>query len=461
MPVTVRPVTHPPRPWSQGVAVASTEKLLNASCPKEYKRCKEVIQSSFNDFPENTIYPSSNGFVRAAYAAYSDHHHLTLRPEDIWFAILTQLSFHINAHAEELRSFFVSHKGQKDLKVVDSGTISLADFGKMAIWMTREIEKNVNDPDLRTWIMPDFSTTTHTDMVTAAVLMMGSMQKYFTYTMSLDCGMPSVTLLGEKEDWIKIRRRLDMLPRLGKEPEQFASLLVPVLDYFVRSFDEPESRDVISFWSRIAHQSGGSGPNYLSGWITAFCFWSAEGECLYRPPKGPIETDSFGARNPGCDLDGTLFHRVDTEDIPDAFVSVPVTVDDNGTIYHTRMVAGSVGIEVSSSGETLEEMPPRKRQRLLSHQPLTTSAAQELSRTTGPDSLKPVSGWWMYELIEAGDDKTNKKRAVQEGQRLPQIVDELGQGIESTTKKQHQEVNSNVKKLHPLLRPRNEIVAGA
>jgi hypothetical protein len=52
-------------------------------------------------------------------------------------------------------------------------------------------------------------------------------------TNSLLCGIPSVTLLGDRGDWVRILKRLDMLPRLGSEPAQFCDLLKPVLGYFV------------------------------------------------------------------------------------------------------------------------------------------------------------------------------------------------------------------------------------
>ncbi|KAI1750411.1 hypothetical protein F4782DRAFT_250561 [Xylaria castorea] len=406
MPVTIRPAAHPARAWQQTLSAASSpQDLLQHSCSREYGQCSQIIQSSMERISGASIFPSSNGFVRAAYAAYSNHHHLTIRPDDVWFAILTQLSFHINAHAEELRSLFVSHQGQKEVEVVDVGSINLADFGKMAILMTKEMEKHFANPEFRKWIMPDFSTTDHKDMVTAAVLMMGSMQKYFTYRMSMICGIPSVTLLGDRNDWVEIRRRLEFLPSLGEEPKQFSLLLSAVLDYFIRSFDEPDSPYITSFWNKIADQSGGSGPYYLSGWITAFCFWSADGKCLYSLPQGPVKTYGLNARAPGCDLDGVLFHRVDTNNIPEGFVSVPVTVSDHGVIYQTRMVAGLVGIEVSSSGEFLDESSAHKDPRSAPswENGRWTTIRSQVGETTGLDSIRPFSGWWMYEVLDKDD----------------------------------------------------------
>jgi hypothetical protein len=43
-----------------------------------------------------------------------------------------------------------------------------------------------------------------------------------------------------------------------------------------------------------------------------------------------------------------LYHRVNTDDIPSGTVSVLVEVDENGVIYHNRVVAGSAGIQGES-----------------------------------------------------------------------------------------------------------------
>lgn len=71
----------------------------------------------------------------------------------------------------------------------------------------------------------------------AAALMMGAMQKYFSYGMALMCGIPSVTLLGEREDWEKILDRLNILSEFSDEPTIFAELLRPVLRNMVATFD--------------------------------------------------------------------------------------------------------------------------------------------------------------------------------------------------------------------------------
>lgn len=396
MPVTITTASHASREWKSSNPSRSIGAL--------FKNSESVIQSSISKtlLAEKHVSPSRNGFVWAAYHAYSGHHHLTVRPEDIWFAILSQLSFYINANAEELREYFVAHEGRKELWVTDVGNIHSVDFGLLAQRMTHLIQENVKDPSLRKWIMPSWSTTTEDDLTTAAVLMMGSLQKYFSYGMGLRCGIPSVTLLGEKADWEDILKRLDKLPELGKEPTTFAELLRPILRHFIASFDPEPSPAVKEFWSKIADKSGGSGLHYLSGWITAFCFWDENGKSLYGDgPKGPRAWPPVG-----CELDDVLYHKVDTKKIPSGYVSVPVLVDDNGTPYYTKMVAGSLGIQVTSSGNMMEDGYGHgggEIYRYGEYVPVEY-VPPEPTKPPGLDSVQPLSGWLMYEVKEKGDE---------------------------------------------------------
>ena len=92
------------------------------------------------------------------------------------------------------------------------------------------------------------------------------------------CGIPSVTLLGERADWLRLLSRLDRLPELGDEPAEWAAMLRPILDRFVFAFDGYPD---IQFWSHVVNRDNGEcGTDYLSGWITAFCMWDCDGTRL-------------------------------------------------------------------------------------------------------------------------------------------------------------------------------------
>jgi hypothetical protein len=121
MPVTINPAPNGASEFRCfNNPVANARELLSQSCPKENKKIKNdhIIQSSFKDITTKTnVYPANNGFVDTAIKAYNEHQHLEIRPEDVWFSILSQLNIYINEHAEELRDMFVAHKGQKHLEI--------------------------------------------------------------------------------------------------------------------------------------------------------------------------------------------------------------------------------------------------------------------------------------------------------------------------------------------------------
>jgi hypothetical protein len=221
--VKVEPAPHGAKAIpTDNLSITTAKDLLRGSCHKESQKLHNdnLIQSSFSEISADTpVLDAKNGFVDSAIRAYNQHHHLIIRPEDVWFSMLVQLKEYINAHAEELRSMFVAHEGQKKLVLEADGLIAgTAQFGvdwaKFAYQIGKKIEENIIDPSLRKWFMPAFSTTTKSDQATASIIMMSAMQKYFSYGCCIRCGLPSVTLLGTKRDWEEMLQRLERLRRL-------------------------------------------------------------------------------------------------------------------------------------------------------------------------------------------------------------------------------------------------------
>lgn len=393
MPVTLKAAKHQAEKWPWW-KISNDLELLSSVSPWHYRHSNGLIQSSFPDalFERSYISPSRNGFVQAVYRAYSDHHHLVLRPEDVWFSILTQLSFFMNKNAEDLRSKFVAHQGPKKVDIRSDDIWENTDFGDLVRQMTDQMQKHIIDPDLRAWIMPTFSTSTEKDRTIAAILMMAATKKYFDFHMALHCGIPSVTLLGKRDDWQHMLEKLDQIPQLGEEPAIFASLLEPILKRFVTSFDYPSSREIAKFWSRIVHdQPFGSAISDISGWIVAFCFWDEDGKCLYKSP-----TDGYRPVFDGAERH-ILFHCIGSSSIPVGYASVSVTLIDNGVKHETAIMAGSVGIEAkpASWGSSISSPPL--------------------------DTVQPVSGWWMYK----NQDPATTQARIQEVTSIRNKLDDL------------------------------------
>jgi hypothetical protein len=333
---------------------------------------------------------------------------LTIRPDDVWLAILTQFSFYVNANSEQLRRCFVEHEGKRKLTITTDRNRNTVDFGNLAKQFAVLIDQNVSDPTLEEWIAPSFSTTTDNDRVVCSVVMMATLKHYFDYHASLMCGIPRVTLEGTREDWADIYQRVDKLKEYGPQAIAWYHVLKPVLNRMVVAFDAPNSKKNIDFWSHVAKWNGGSGDRFLSGWITAFCFWDSEGKWLGFPFKKDFleektATDDIASLNARdfekkClkvsapqtlvgplelyQLDGATFPAVPR--VPAGYAEVDVHLDDNGEDLECSMLAGSVGIHVE--GEKA-------------------------------DRVSPASGWWIYtkkseEQVQSQEtQKVHKKHA--------------------------------------------------
>jgi hypothetical protein len=352
--------------------------------------------SSFADFgddqdtsiPADTIFPSSDGLVRGAIDAWARHQHLVLRPDEIWFEILAQLNAYMNTHAEELRDLFVSHQGKEEIEVWDfTWTDVIARFAG-------EIQSRVKTDWLLGWIMPGFSTTDRNDNLTATVLMMGLMQHYFEFSGGIVCGLPQVTLLGERQDWVRLLGKLDRLADWGDEPAQYAENLRPILTRFVRTWDEPQSEDIKSFWSQIVradhHFSCGRGAiEYtVSGWITGFMHWNHDGAVRVDPEW----LDSFEPSDNTVTLDGVPYISEDLQQLPVGYAKVPLKMLDYpqvGTDTMAYLLAGNVGVK---------RTPAESNEDFITAQPVSAwfmYAPVETNYTTGP----PYGDRWEMETI--------------------------------------------------------------
>jgi hypothetical protein len=351
MPVTTRvaPVEVQATPYPQKF---NSAKLLRTSCRSLVKDEDKILDSSFGDGAH--IQCAHNGFVCAVLDAYLQHRHLVIRPDDVWFAILTQFSFYVNRNAEKLRDHFVNHRGKRRLQIRQDHF----DFEQFFNGMTDLIADNVKDPALREWIMPSFSTTTDSDQVTAAIIMMGTMQKYFAYFCNICCGLPSVTLLGEKGDWEDILERVQSLSKFGEEHEDLQiwnSLLSAVVTNFIRTFDAPDSERVVKFWQRTVHQfvDDYSGDKLITGWVQAFCFWAPDGSPLVaRSIRYTTKDWRTLIKEHGLDywIYEARIGELEWANIPAGYVHAPIHMKIDGFKFMAKAIAGSIGWTVRDSG---------------------------------------------------------------------------------------------------------------
>jgi hypothetical protein len=328
MPVTFAPAArtgaHDAHPATSGdVAPVTAAKLLSAaSCSANVGAKARIARCCIGGRPgpDNTdfkIAPApGNGFVDTVLCAYTNHHALVIRPDDVWLAVVSQFSFYATAEGNSC-SFFDNASGKIDsfaLEISVESDTAQPNLTRLSRRMMRLLPKIIPDADLRDWLIPNFSTTTLTDTTVSCLLVLsGSCSSSsptatqtrsggeVDYTLAASYGIPRVTLEGERADWEMLLARLDRLKLrckdFGLPAVAWYHLLHPVLAGFVGAFDGPERVENREFWGGVVvgkEESNGStggskNAGKLSGWITAFCAFSVEGTWL-----GP-ELNAVGA----------------------------------------------------------------------------------------------------------------------------------------------------------------------
>jgi hypothetical protein len=390
--------------------VASDRELLLLST--ESKIPATNIQMLMSSHPNLTardnIHASSDGFVRGTIEAWAQHQHLVIRPDDVWFTILTQMNFYMtkNGDKPEIREVFVSHEGKEKIFVaadtLEGGVIQFQ----------YEIQKRVKTEWLLEWIQPNFSTSTPADGMTANVLMMGLMRHYFEYYDCVTCGIPSITLKGEKADWERLLSKLNRFAEFGREPSFYADALRPILTRFVKTFEDPTNPDIRKFWSQIvsAEFSGDCGgpPFEVTGWIVGFHYWKPNGNALCRTFTKADECFHIYQLMGSVVLDGILYAGVGTDDIPACYATVPIHVK----LLHEKDYIPSE-IVVGVLGKKITKGIPAGFKEALNYAGVDFD---KMGKKEEHGILEPISAWFLYRTLgmgaEPGIEPKGKKESV-------------------------------------------------
>jgi hypothetical protein len=268
-----------------------------------------------------------NGFLRAIHTAYAYHYPLVLSPDDVWVAVAQGFAAHVNAHSEELRSKFVKHDGKVKIQIQrdhfskgDPNNDWMGGFSEFSDRIAGYIGETT-----RSLLVSDFSTTGPIEKAASEVILMDVVKSYFDYSCRTLCGIPEVTLLGDREDWMSLRDRAARFKDFGCD--WWLQHLLPVLDQFVKVFGGTADP---AFWGELYKIGGGSGGPYVTGIVNVFFPY-------LKGYHGESEPNNF------MDWKSPRFGGPTTDTIPSGLSSVPFTWEFYETNYPMVFLGGFVG----------------------------------------------------------------------------------------------------------------------
>lgn len=259
--------------------IAKEETEATAEGGNEASKWNRETRTKINEnralwaFPprqDSLIIVRGNPFASAVELAYAEHRPLIISPDMIWLLICQGFAIHVDQNGEKLREHFVQYEGKKNLEIERTDLLiddipywedAIAEFS----W---KIGNHVGE-ELKNLTVNRFSTTTAIEATAFEVTLMDAMSSYFTYSMEISCGIPSITLEGSVEDWEKIERDFEKFAQY--DLEWWVNDLKPVLHQFTQAAKGKVDKE---FWQNIYdvdYASGGCAPDrFITGWVLKF-----------------------------------------------------------------------------------------------------------------------------------------------------------------------------------------------
>ncbi len=265
--------------------------------------------SELNPQTGGLVYIDESPFFAMVCYAFAQHRPVVLSPDEVWMVICQGFSQFVNRDPETFRKYIVEHDGKDTLEVpMWPGTGWEDMIGGFSDLIDRNTKDGISDV-----ITADFTTTGPTELVASKIVLMDAVQKYFTYAgMRLVCGIPSVTLKGTVQDWMKVREKTRKLGEFGVKP--WTDRLDPILEQFVNASDGNVD---LRFWQDMALRDrpeelrlhGGCGPASLfNGWFLEFFPFDKNGirpaQVTYRTMPSEMCQTPFILND--VDVDGTV-----------------------------------------------------------------------------------------------------------------------------------------------------------
>ena len=316
-------------------------------------RDEEIVEYNV-DFNETTFSLVSNSFPNSllvmCHVAFAEHRPMALTPDLLWHYIMKGISIHINKYSEELRKKFVMHEDKEEL-IVDvnksARALNVGDWSHVFKEFRYKIEANLTEEGKALISKKKFSTTTNVIDDVSCIALMDAMSKYFDYRVRYVCGIPSVALLGRKEDWMELRnkaeRALNLLSTEDLKGDVSLSWwkgsLLPVLDKLIECYENPESAENMEWMARIyktRDEGGCVTTTIVTGWVNVFFPYLGE-SAKHSEINQWANLDLIESYQEWMVED---FNGNEADDYPTSVSTVDFIFEDNGYEQKMKMYGG-------------------------------------------------------------------------------------------------------------------------
>ena len=208
---------------------------------------------------ENFVY--HEGYLGYLSKAWGNHYSIVLRPDDVWFIILNEISTTIAKNPSWYATLFTKTPETKQLILTLTGDVESINPAAVVDALKDRVPSKIDD------FIPKFSTSTPNSIMAMNVAFCDLVSSYYSYGTYL-CGIPSIRVEGDKYDWELAQLKLQLLSELfNKDPLQlYLQRCLSVVNNISDAIDGKKSVDF--FKSMVKVKPCGSGHQFkMDGWI--------------------------------------------------------------------------------------------------------------------------------------------------------------------------------------------------
>ncbi len=301
----------------------------------------KMIKNPKTPIPNFPLTPTSL-FFSTVHNCFAKHHRLGITPEALLYMVLHEVGICVKQNPAEYRDLFTTspEKQQIEVMVNELGGPSNLDspwhLGVKRIHTS--LQKTVPAGALQ-WLLPGFSTDNLENTTANMIAVLDVVSSYYEFSMMTMCGIPSIRMFGEVEDYKKLIVSCQQLSeRFNKHLGNYFKHLLPVLAKIHAQVSDTEPHDN-EFWSSIYKHHSASGTNDADGWITAFLNYT------FRQGIAEPKDETCYDWATSCTSTRTFSDGIPLDQLPTHMSSVPFTWKVFGGSYDCRLVGGFLGVE--------------------------------------------------------------------------------------------------------------------
>lgn len=232
------------------------DSFLNRNSDSKYDyETKTYNQSLFhyqNNLPQkDAIY--HNNYLEYLQKAWADHYGVVIKPDIIWYILLTEIASIIKENPETYRHLFTNSNDKKTITLI-CGDPTIIPLDQLMAVLKQVVPTNTET------FLPTFSTSNDKSTNAFYAAFADAVSPFYDYC-TLLCGIPFIDVQGTKEDWLQLQTSWNQIKDLLNEHEYFERVN-NILTNIIESNDD--------FWKNMFYvkRCGSGHQEEIYGWIT-------------------------------------------------------------------------------------------------------------------------------------------------------------------------------------------------